>query len=520
MLTVFALATLMVRGGMLPTTAQVIPLPLHQETTEGLFTIRKDIKVYTNLRQRDRRDLQEYLRTLPIRIYTTSNAAKADLRLEITPIASVHPEAYELAVTTAGIAIKANTSAGIFYALQTVVQLAEAGKGSVPCGRITDEPRFSYRGMMLDVSRHFFGKAFVLRQLDMIARYKLNTFHLHLHDTGGWRIQLKSHPELTMSAAYRNRIEWDDWGKEGATFCARQDSSAYGGYYTKQDIRDILHYAAVRHITVIPEIDLPGHCSDVLFANPGLACEGTDWHHSTELCIGKEATFRFCEEVLGEIIDLFPSRFIHIGGDECSTLRWAKCADCQRRMREEGIDNVTKLQSYFTTRMERFVQSRDRRIIGWDEILDGTPSEEAVIMSWRPQSGSAIRALTNCHDIIMAPSHNTYFDSYQAARETQPKAMNRDVPLANAYNWDPAPDSLPRLDHVLGVQCCLWTEFITSSNHAEYMLYPRLMALAEVAWATQGHRHYNDFVQRAIRQETILRKMGFACYTITEDDCK
>ncbi len=494
---------------------QVVPNPVSLHELPGHHRVKSLVWVYTDLQGDERSQLEEYLEAAQPSFRLTSKRGKAELLL-LKNGEQDNVEAYDLTISPTRILVRASGDAGVFYGLQTLLQLMESAKSDLRCVEIKDAPRFVYRGMMLDVSRHFFKKEFIYRQLDMLARYKLNVLQLHLHDTGGWRLQLDSHPELTKYSAFRKVSDWDKWVEERYPFCLQTDSGAYGGYYTHEDIRDILHYAAIRHIEVVPEIDLPGHSCDVLHADPQLACDGVNWKQSHELCIGKEETFQFTADVLDEVMKLFPSKYIHIGGDECSTRHWGECPACRKRMQAEHIDSVSQLQAYYTSRLQKYVESRGRKIIGWDEILDGNLSENAVVMSWRPQSGSAQKALREGLEVIMAPSHNTYFDSYQAPRSTQPKAMARDVPLSKAYDWNPAPDSLSNAGNVLGVQCCLWTEFIESETHAEYMLYPRLMALAEVAWTPQDRRQYEDFLQRAACQEQVLKTLGYHFFDLEQ----
>lgn len=493
--------------------SQIIPQPVSIVKEEGFSSFHSKICLYTNLHGAERSLLSEYLKDAPIQFILTRDSVKSDFVLIKGNIASANPEAYRLHVNPHQTQAVANGSTGLFYALQTFVQLARLnGLKKVPCCEIIDEPRFAYRGFMLDVSRHFFSKDFIYKQLDMLAQLKLNVFHLHLHDTGGWRLQLKSHPELVKKTAYREVQDWDGWVKAKYPFCDKKAPNAYGGYYTQKDIKDIIQYAKVRHITVVPEIDLPGHCCDVLYANPNLACDNANWQNSMELCIGKEETFRFSEEVLSEIMELFPSKWIHIGGDECSLLRWEKCPDCRKRVQEEHLDSISKLQGYFTSRIEKFLMKHGRRMVGWDEILDGRPSSDAVIMSWRPHHEQDLSQLGREHLLIMAPSQYTYFDSYQAPRETQPKAMWRDVPLDKVYRLNPCPDRLQ--SRVLGVECCLWTEFISTPEHAEYMLYPRALAFAELAWSPQDKRNYDGFLQRLKPITQLLQEDGYHYFDI------
>ena len=515
--------------------AQIIPKPQQITMQQGMFTATVSTTLYTNLKGKERNLLDSWLQTLPLKLKNSSNPSASNVvKLMIAPIKSKNAEAYEMCITPSCIDIKANTGAGLFYAMQTLLQLSpDRTSLQAPCCEIIDEPRFGYRGFMLDVSRHFFSKDFILRQLDLMAYYKLNVFHFHLADTGGWRIEMKHYPQLTAEAAYRPHSEWQkhsaDW-----EFCNRNTPNAYGGYYSQRDIRDIVAYAAVRHITVIPEIDMPGHSNEVLKALPQLACRGYNYKQSAELCLGKEATYKFCENILSELMKLFPAKYIHIGGDEADRSHWANCPDCKRLMQREGIKDVAKLQGYFTRRIEKFVNAHGKRIIGWDEILDGDVSKSATVMAWHPLPSSykkstepgysfiysPLNALEMGHQVIMTPISHCYLDYTQEETATAARDNVFYLPLSDAYEYDPLPKGTRHPELMLGVQGNLWTEWVTTPERAEYMAYPRLMALAEVGWTQPEHKNYADFYRRVVKAEQRMKSQGYNSYNIDADQQK
>lgn len=499
--------------------AQVIPAPQNMSRNQGTFTMNAQTTWYTNLNGKEKKLMTMYMATLPFRLVEGKASDKSNaLRLVVASLQSKHKEAYVLNVTPETVEIKANTGAGLFYGMQTLWQLSSSASTlNVPCVEVIDEPRFDYRGFMLDVSRHFFSKEFVYKQLDLLAHYKINTFHFHLVDGGGWRIEMKKYPQLTEMTAYRPNENWSEFWNGGREFCSKNAPHAYGGYYTQQDIRDIVRYAAVRHITVIPEIDLPGHSNEVLLALPQLACEGHDYRTSFELCIGKEETFRFCENVLKEIMDLFPSEYIHIGGDEANRDRWNACPDCKKRMADEHIADVAELQSYFTRRIEKFVNRHGRKIIGWDEILDGPVSKSATIMAWREESGSMTKATEQGHHVVMTPRGHCYIDYLQTESSTQPRYAEGYLPLSEAYEFEPVPAGTKNPALVWGVQGNLWTEYIATDSYAEYMTYPRMMALAEVGWTKPEHKSFSDFYRRMLHAQQAMKDKGYNSYNIDDD---
>lgn len=430
--------------------------------------------------------------------------------------ASIPAEGYRLVVNGDGINLHASDDAGYFYGEQTLRQLMTPQ--GIPYISINDAPRFPYRGFMLDVSRHFFPKEFVFKLLDGMSHYKLNTLHFHLTDGGGWRIQIDKYPELTQKAAFREKENLTEWGSSGRRFLPEGTPDAYGGYYTKDDIRQILAYAASKHITVIPEIEMPGHSSEVFVAYPELCCAGEPYKGG-DYCIGNEATFTFIENVLAEVIELFPSEYIHVGGDEASKRHWRTCPKCQARMKQEGLKSIDELQSYMIKRVDKFIQSKGRKLLGWDEIMEGGLASNATVMSWQSEAGG-IAAARMGHDVVMVPTSYAYFDYYQADPTTQPFAIGGYVPLKRVYSFNPIPaDSLTASEskHILGFQANLWTEYVPTEAHAEYMIFPRLLAVAEVGWTPQEIRDWQEFKVRLNAQIPKLQQMDINTFQLSDD---
>ena len=487
----------------------VIPKPKSMVLESGSFKLGRQTKIFTNLRGKEKSLFDQYLQLLPYP-FVEGKANEKDniIRLMVGPLENTaDKEAYMLHVTPQEVEIKANTGAGLFYGMQTLFQLGGGVNAdlTVPCVRIADEPRFVHRGYMLDVSRHFFPKAFILKLLDLLAYYKINVFHFHIADTGGWRIEIKKYPKLTEMTAYRPFSDLGDWWGVRNAFCTKETEGAYGGFYTQDEIREIVAYATIRHIDVIPEIDMPGHSRSVLWAYPEYTCVGKEAGDSNELCIGNEKTFEFCENVLTEIMRLFPSRYIHIGGDEANREIWNECPLCKKRMSEEHIPDVARWQGYFTKRIETFLLAHGKTIIGWDEILEGDISRNAVVMSWREETDSGSDALRKGFKIIQAPTSHSYLDYYQDNPYFEPKALLGYTPLSQTYSFEPAPkgDYDPSL--VLGVQGNLWTEYVPTTEHAEYMTFPRVMAIAEVGWTNPELKSYPDFKERVLNALDYLK---------------
>lgn len=427
-------------------------------------------------------------------------------------------EAYRLTIGRKGILVEALTLEGLFRARTSLEQLRALGP--LPCGILLDYPRLRHRGLMLDESRSFHGIEFLKKQIDAMALLKLNVLHLHLDDSAGWRLESESYPDLTALTAWRMGYTYHEWEAGRYQFARADTPGATGGYYTKAQMRELVGYAAQRYITIIPEIEMPGHSMEVGFAYPQVLCELPDGRLHTgawDLCPGNEATYRLLEAVLGEVMEVFPSPLIHIGGDEATMKTWSQCVNCARRMQEEGYTDIKQLQGYLVRRIERFVAAHGRRIIGWDEILETGVPENAVIQSWRGASGG-VRASAQGHDVIMSPNTHCYFNYYQDLIRKEPKAVGELVSLRFAYGYEPlAPGMDP--DRLLGVQANLWTELIPTAEHAEYMLYPRLLALAETGWTPASAKEYKGFRKRARALVDILRARGYNTFDMdTESD--
>ena len=428
-----------------------------------------------------------------------------------------NPEGYALDVTEKGIELRAASKSGLFYGEQTLRQLYTS-KG-IPCVSIQDNPRFPYRGLHLDVSRHFFPKEEVMKLLNVMSYYKLNTLHMHLTDAGGWRIQMDKYPKLTTDVAFRTESDWQKWwdGKD-RKYLPEGTPGAYGGYFTKEDIREIVDYATARHINIIPEIEFPGHSDEVFVAYPELSCAGKPYT-TGDFCIGNEKSFTFMENVLSEVIELFPSEYIHIGGDEAGKGAWKTCPKCQGLMRRTGMKDVDELQSYMIHRAEEFLISKGRKLIGWDEILEGGLAPEATVMSWRGEEGG-IKSARMGHDVVMTPGGYMYFDFYQADPKTQPYAIGGYTPIKRAYSYNPVPvDSLTAEEskHILGVQANTWTEYIKDEKHLEYMMFPRALAVAEIGWTPQEDRSWEDFKPRMNANIPVLQRMGINTFTLSDE---
>ncbi|MCB9300494.1 MAG: family 20 glycosylhydrolase [Lewinellaceae bacterium] len=435
--------------------------------------------------------------------------------------AITNPEAYRLRITPDGITIQAGSPAGAFYAVQSLRQLlppalekkalASDVQWMAPCVEIEDEPRFAYRGMHLDVGRHFFPPDFIKQYIDLLAMHKMNRFHWHLTEDQGWRIEIKRYPKLQEIAAYRKETMIGHYTDQPRRF----DGQRYGGYYTQEEVKDIVAYARDRFVTIIPEIEMPGHSLAALSAYPELACTtgpfdaATTWGVFEDVYCTKDTTFTFLENVLSEVMELFPSHYIHIGGDECPKVRWKSCPDCQRRIKEEGLKDEHQLQSYFITRIERFINSKGRDIIGWDEILEGGLAPNATVMSWRGTEGG-IAAARQGHDVIMTPTAYCYLDYYQSLSDEEPLAIGGYLPLENVYRYEPMSDELTAEEarHILGAQGNVWTEYIADGKKVEYMAYPRAIALAELTWSPKDKRDYEDFVRRLAHHTQRLDALG------------
>lgn len=423
-------------------------------------------------------------------------------------------EAYRLTVNNKQVTIAASTPAGVFYGIQTLRKsLPVQTNGAditLPAVDVADAPRFGYRGMMLDCGRHFFPVSFVKKFIDILAMHNMNVFHWHLTEDQGWRLEIKSHPELTAKSSMRS-------GTVIGHNATVDDSIPHGGFYTQQEARDIVEYARQRHITVIPEIDMPGHTLAALAAYPELGCTGGLYEvghrwgvYKDVLCLGKESTYKFVQDVIDEVVDIFPAKYFHIGGDESPTVMWEKCPNCLQKAKDENTD-IKHLQQYFTNRIEKYLNSKGKSIIGWDEILEGKINQSATIMSWRGVE-PGLKAAKQGHDVIMTPSSHVYFDHYQA-KETkhEPDAIGGCSPVEKVYSYEPLPETLDAeaKNRIKGVQANLWTEYIPFTTQAEYMVLPRMAALAEVQWTPAGQKNFDNFSKRALRLSDLYDRYGY-----------
>ena len=492
----------------------VIPVPLKMEQGADYFFLSEKTKLYTNLEGEEARLWENCLQALPVSL---KKGSKKDVRQVLSLLITEKndrlpsPESYTLSVTPRRIIICSTSGAGLFYGMQTLLQLlTPSGTGySVASVEIEDTPRFAYRGFMLDVSRHFFSKEFVKKQIDALAFYKINRLHLHLTDAAGWRIEIRKYPLLTDFAAWRTEPNWKKWWNGGREYVRFDEPGASGGYYTQKDICEILEYARQHYMTVIPEIEMPSHSEEVLAAYPQLSCSGEPYKNS-DFCVGNEETFTFLENVLTEVMELFPSEYIHIGGDEAGKSAWKTCPKCQKRMKDEHLANVDELQSYLIHRIEKFLNAHGRHLLGWDEILQGGIAPNATVMSWRGEEGG-IAAVTSGHRAVMTPGAYCYLDSYQDAPYSQPEAIGGYLPLKKVYSYDPVSVSLTteQAKLVYGVQGNLWVEYIPTPEQVEYMMYPRILALAEVAWSAPERKSWRDFHARALKAVRELQAKGY-----------
>lgn len=497
---------------------KIIPKPIKLEKSKGFFKIESKTRITKPVNDKDSSTATYFQNLMKSVGGTTLKLGKPFedynvIRFVLSANKQLGREGYSLEVTPDLIEIKANDPAGLFYGVQTLLQLLppeiygsnpeKINEWKVPCCKIWDKPRFEWRGMHLDVSRHFFPLEFIKRYIDLLAMHKMNKFHWHLTDDNGWRIEIKKYPLLTEIAGWHVDRENMPWRE--VTPPKPDEKATYGGFYTQDEIREIIQYAGERYITIIPEIEMPGHTSEVFAAYPELSCTGEKlyvqpgsyWPNSDILCAGKEETFSFLENVLDEVIELFPSEYIHIGGDEADKTQWKKCLLCQNRIKNEGLKDENELQSYFVKRIEKYLTSKGKKLIGWDEILEGGLAPEATVMSWRGFKGGREAAEQN-HDVIMCPTSFCYFDYYQANPAFEPEAIGGFVSLKKVYSFEPVPEGLPadKADFILGAQGNVWTEFIKTPGHAEYMAVPRMTALAEVVWTLKDQRNWDDFRER------------------------
>ena len=505
----------------------ITPEPNLVEVREGSVDISKGLSLYIDSSVEDVARLESGAALLGVDIKRVKRPARrCGLNLYIVDRAEIggaaaydnFDEGYELSVCSSGsVDIKATTAAGLYYGLQTLSQLCQGCGGKLPMLYICDAPRFEYRGVLIDISRHFRSVDFLKRQIDIMAELKMNRLHLHLTDAAGWRIEVESYPRLTSYAAWRTPATWKEWWYGERGYVEQGTEGAYGGYLTKEDAKELVRYAADRYITIIPEIEMPGHSEEVIAAYPELGCSHKP-EQQEDLCIGKEATFEMMQAILDEIIEIFPSEYIHIGGDEASKRSWVECEDCQRRMREEGLEGVDELQSYMIHRIEEYLNAKGRQIIGWDEILEGGLAPNATVMSWRGEEGGLAAAAAG-HKVVMSPHGYCYIDAPQDAPPTQPEAIGGYLPLEKVYSYDPAPESMAQevKDCILGVQGNLWAEFIPTDEHYEMMLWPRAIAIAEIGWSELKERDYDDFRARAVAIVEDMMSRGYNPFDLSNE---
>ena len=497
----------------------IIPVPTELIITKGVFILSSDTKLTYDDSLKSVADFfKSYIENgSNIQLNTSS---KNSIHFKIDASIS-NDEGYQLKIAADKILISAKSQKGAFYAFQSLRQLlpvdfeksntANESQIAIQCLEIKDAPQFEYRGMHLDVGRHFFSVDFIKKYINLMAMLKMNTFHWHLTEDQGWRIEIKKYPKLQEIAAYRNETLIGHNNDQPQIF----DGKKYGGFYTQEEVKDIVKYASERQITVIPEIEMPGHSQAAIAAYPELGCTGkqidaaTKWGIFEDIYCTKESTFKFLEDVIDEVVELFPGKYIHIGGDEAPKKRWEKCAHCQELIKTAGLKDEHGLQSYFITRMEKYINSKGKQIIGWDEILEGGLAPNATVMSWRGTNG-AVAAAKEKHHVILIPGSHCYFDHYQSDNENEPLAISGFLPLEKVYSFNPIPEELTKEEakYVLGAQGNVWTEYITTPEQVEYMVFPRAIALAEVVWSTKENRNYKNFVNRLVHFNKKLDAMN------------
>ncbi|QCX39324.1 beta-N-acetylhexosaminidase [Aureibaculum algae] len=514
----------------------IIPKPAELTLDKGSFSIDENTKIIAH------DSLKNIAKILTDKLKSSSNieldfSESSDSNfIQFVAKEGLENEAYELSITNKKVTVTANSLGGFLYGVQSILQLLPAeiygtdtkGDLILPAVEIKDKPRFRYRGLMLDLSRHFFPKEYILKTIDRLAMHKMNVLHLHLVDDQGWRMEIKKYPKLTEIAAWRVDQEDKHWNARDKN--DPNVKGTYGGFLTQKELKEIVAYAAQNNIDVIPEIEMPAHVTSVMAAYPELTCHGNPvavpsggvWPITDIYCAGKETTFEFLEDVLTEVMEVFPSKYIHIGGDEATKTNWEKCPDCQRRMKKEGLKDVHELQSYFVKRMEKFINSKGKKLIGWDEILEGGLAPEATVMSWRGVKGGE-EAAEQGHDVIMTPGSYCYFDHYQGPQNDEPIAQGGYLPLSKVYQFDPIVEGMSEKEakHILGGQANLWAEYIPTTSHSEYMIFPRLAALSEALWSPIKLRDWNDFSKRIKTQFNRYDELGInyakSAYLVTSD---
>ncbi|MEI7423950.1 MAG: beta-N-acetylhexosaminidase [Prolixibacteraceae bacterium] len=501
---------------------QIIPQPASLVNMEGTFSIGSQTKILINSESAEMHKVTGVLTQRLEDFFGISNKIifsgapeKKSIFLKLNTGMSGSKESYHLLVSPKGIILESPSPNGLFYGIQSLLQLMPPLKKKlsevvIPSLEIKDTPRFAWRGLHLDVGRHFMPKEFVKKYLDYMAIHKFNTFHWHLTEDQGWRIEIKKYPRLTEVGSVRKETLVGHYGSK------TYDGTPAGGFYTQEEVKEIVAYAADRFITVVPEIEMPGHSLGALTAYPELGCTGgpydvaTTWGVFDDVyCAGKEETYAFLQDVLTEVMPLFPGEYFHIGGDECPKTRWAKCPLCKQKMKDEGLKTEHELQSYFVQRMEKFLNENGKKLIGWDEILEGGLAPNAAVMSWRGEKGG-IAAAKEHHYVVMTPGDYCYLDHYQADPKNEPLAIGGFLPLKKVYSYEPVPAGLTEDEakYVLGAQGNVWTEYMKSPEQVEYMVFPRAAALAEVIWSPKGPKDYENFKVRLNRLSKLYDILG------------
>ena len=485
----------------------LLPKPQQVTMGKGVFNTSDGVKVENQVGA-DAENI--YTKAWNVKV---NDAAKRVVKFTKLANAS-SPEAYRLHVATDAIEISAASSEGFLRAWQTMEQLTT--KKGIACCDIVDAPAYKWRGLMLDVSRHYFPISFLKKQIDVMSEYKFNRLHIHLTDAAGWRIEIKRYPRLNNFAAWRSGKLWKDWNANGNKYLEQGSEGAEGGYYTQDELRDLVKYAAERGITIVPEIEMPGHSEEVLTAYPELSCTHESYKQA-DFCPGNIGTYDFLENVLKEVMDIFPSHYIHVGGDEAAKKSWGSCALCQKKMKELGIDHVDGLQAHLISHMGKFLNEHGRQLVGWDEVIAGNLSKNTTVMVWRGTE-LAHEAIKHGYDVVMSPGAYCYFDMYQDAPGTQPVANGGFIPTEKVYSYVPGSD-LPEAERnmITGVQANLWTEHIPTPEYAEYMLYPRALALAEIGWNGTKTKNYPEFKTRALAQVEHLKAEGVNPFNLKKE---
>ena len=494
----------------------LIPQPKSIQKSKGYFVLNKETVIQADNKMFEAHYLQQAIKQqtgLDLKIVLVAESGNIiKLTVKIQETFTSQKEKYAISISKNQIAINSEENSGLFYGIQTLLQLIPSdtkNEVQIPCIQINDKPKYEWRGMHLDCARHFFPVSFVKKYIDYLAMYKFNTFHWHLTDDQGWRIEIKKYPKLTEVGAWRNGSMIGHYSEQ------KFDDKRYGGYYTQEEIKEVVAYATQRHITIVPEIEMPGHAVAALAAYPEYSCTGGPfevaklWGVLDDVFCPKEETFTFLEDILSEVIALFPSQYIHIGGDECPKTRWKNCPHCQALIKEKGLKDEHELQSYFIQRIEKFVNSKGRKIIGWDEILEGGLAPNAAVMSWRGTEGG-IAAAKQKHFVVMTPGSHCYFDYYQGEPKNEPLAIGGYIPVEKVYGFNPTPKELNSEDakYILGAQANVWSEYMEDGQKVEYMIFPRMLALSEVLWGTSNPANYSDFQNRMIQHFSVLDKKG------------